>query len=269
MSETQAWSIIRSALPPAFPVVLPTWLPPGVDRTAVELRDVHYDPREQRYAVAYRDAANGTIVLGLGPIAGPAAGDSAIGTHVRGVPATVSYPSSLATAPTKPARRRIRWQEGASVLYIESQTTSATDLLNIAWSLDPRGEPAPKLGFQRTKDGACAKRGGGAEETVRTLLSLFGTHDRSAAIDCFAGTLLGETGPLGYGLWADLPPAGDIRIVSVRQFAGRTVVHAQWTFASEPGGSWNKQQTYFFTVGAENDRQRIYETATAALADLP
>lgn len=269
MTEAQAWSIVRGVLPPVLPVALPTWLPPTVDRTAVELRDLHYDSRDQRYAVVYRDGTNGTIVIGLGPVDGPVTGDSAIGTRVRGVPATISYPSSLAADPTKPARRRIRWQEGPSVLYIESLTTSATDLLHIAWFLDPKGEPPPKLGFQRTKEGACAKRAGSAEVTVRTLLSLFGTHDRSAAIDCFAGALLGETGPLGYGLWADLPAASDVRIVSVRPFAGRSVVHAMWTFASEPGGAWNRQATHFFTVGAENDRQRVYDTGTAALADLP
>src|SRR5712691_9167552 len=60
--ERQTWSRVRAVLPRGTPVAAPTWLPPTVDRSRVELREIVTDPADPRYAVAYLAPGGATIV---------------------------------------------------------------------------------------------------------------------------------------------------------------------------------------------------------------
>jgi hypothetical protein len=136
LAEAEAWAKVRSSHP-AVPLIVPTWLPPSIDRTRVEVRALGLDPAgasEPNYAVAYVDPSSGaTILFALGPATDVAG--SGYGTRVRNRPAVLSFETILFSDPTKPAWRRVRWQEGSYVLRIESDRFTGADLLHIAWSL--------------------------------------------------------------------------------------------------------------------------------------
>jgi hypothetical protein len=264
--EADAWAEVRSALP-AVPLIVPTWLPASLDRTRVEVRGIGHgpDPADPVYRVAYVAPGGATLLFALGP-ASDVAG-SAIGTRVRNSPAVLSFATSLWSDPTKPAPRQVRWQEDRYVLRIETTQFTGEDLLHIAWSLDRSGAPAPMNPYTRVKPGVCAASSTAPEETVKRLVSFVGTGDRDAVMDCFSLELLGAQP--GYGAWADLPRASDLNLRPAAPLAGRVVVGAGWSFASDPGGAWGRQASAFFTLGLEDGRWRVYETGSAAYASPP
>jgi hypothetical protein len=159
--------------------------------------------------------------------------------------------------------------EDRYVLRIDSDRFTGEDLLHVAWSLDRTGAPAPKNAYTRAKSGACAARGAVPEATVRRLLGFIGRGDRDAVVDCFSLEFLGETPYPGIGGWADLPSASDFNLWPSSELAGRIVVHAGWTFASDPGGAWGQQASHFFVLGPEDGSWRIYEIGTAMYGPPP
>jgi hypothetical protein len=265
VTEADAWGGLRQSLPAGVPIPRPTWLPPSIDRAKVYVDRVGSTATSPRYAVIYR-GTKGTITVGLGDQ--PNVTGSGYGTRVRGVPAVLSFPSSLFNDPTAPAPRRVRWVEGPHVLTIDTMTYSGDDLLHIAWYLDPTGAPPPKTPFTRTAPGACAAKGATPEETVRMLISRTGRGPADAIVDCFSDAYVGEGGTRIGSMWASLPTATLDRITS-GEVGGRPVIGASWTFASDPGGAWNQRQTMFFTLGPEDGGWRIHETGTAAIAPPP
>lgn len=260
LTDAQAWALIRSALPANAPVAPPTWLPASIDRDRVEVSVVG-DPADPRFTITYR-SPQGTITYALGPTT-DVAGGSGYGTRVRGVPATLTFDQSLWTDRTKPALRRVRWEErrpGLSVagttLSISSETFSGDDLLHIAWSLDRAGSALANI--PRPAPGTCAAAD--PVETVRKLLALLGSRNAAAVSDCFAEG--------GQG-WETLPP---IRIDDARQVenvGGRPTVIASWTFSSDPGGAWGPRPTRFFQLGLEDGVWRIYEVGSAPIGPPP
>jgi hypothetical protein len=266
MSEVQAWAEIRASLPPGTPVAMPTWLPATIDRDHVELRDLRADPADPRYVVAYLAGAK-EIVVALGQ-ASDISG-SGYGMRVRGVPATLTFPTSLWTDATKPATRRVRWIERGRVLSISSDAFTGDDLLHVAWSLDPTGQPPPASVYTRLSEGACTKVGGAPEETVQALMTLTGRHQRDAVLDCFANEYIGEAGAGVGTMWGDLPGAtlNDTKQVSVT--GGRPVIQASWTFVSDAGGAWGTRPTRFFDLGLEFGRWRIHAINSAPVGPPP
>lgn len=266
MREAEVWAEVRTSLPPGTPVAVPTWLPATVDRDQVELRDLRADPADPRYVVAYL-AGKREIVLALGQM--PQIDGSGYGMRVRGVPATLTFPTSLWNDMATPATRRVRWTERGHVLSISSDTFTGDDLLHVAWSLDPIGQPAPANGYTRLNEGACAKVGGAPEETVRALMTLTGRHQRDAVLDCFANEYIGEASAGVGTMWADLPAAtlNDTKLVSVT--GGRPVIQASWTFASDAGGAWGTRPTRFFDLGLEAGRWRIHAINSAPIGPPP
>ena len=266
MSEPQVWAEVPASLPPGTPVAMPTWLPTPIDRSRVELRDLRADPADPRYVVAYL-AGKREIVLALGQVSEIIG--SGYGMRVRGVPATLTFPTSLWNDSTTPAMRRVRWSEDTRVLSISSETFTGDDLLHIAWSLDPTGQPAPANAYARLNEGACAKAGGAPEETVRALLALTGRHQRDAVLDCFANEYIGEASAGVGTMWGDLPTAtlNDTKQVSVT--GGRPIIQASWTFASDAGGAWGTRPTRFFDLGLESGRWRIHALNSAAIGPPP
>jgi len=266
MPEAAVWAEVRTSLPPGAPVAVPTWLPATVDRDHVELRDLRVDPVDFRYVVAYL-AGKREIVLALGQM--PEIAGSGYGMRVRGVPATLTFPTSLWSDAATPATRRVRWSERGHVLSISSDTFTGDDLLHVAWSLDPAGQPPPANAYIRLNEGTCAKVSGPPDETVRALITLTGRHLRDAMLDCFANEYIGEVG-VGVGtMWGDLPGAtlNDTKQVSVT--GGRPVVQASWTFASDAGGAWGTRPTRFFDLGLESGRWRIHAINSAPISPPP
>jgi hypothetical protein len=261
--EAEAWAMVRSALP-TVPIVLPTWLPPAVDRTRVEVRGIGYGPlgpaADPRYAVAYVAPSGAVMIIALGQESD--IGISKISTRVRNSPAVLSFGTTQSSGPWK----RIRWRENGYDLRIDSDF-SGDDILHVAWSLDRTGAPSPKNQYTRVKAGACAAKGAAPEETVRRLLGFVGAGDRDAVLDCFSLELLGEYP--GYGDWAALPRASDVTLRPSMELGGRVVVGAGWTFASDPGGAWARQAWLFFTLGLEDGSWRVYEGGTGAYAPPP
>lgn len=266
MAEAEAWAEVRSALP-GVPIILPTWLPPAVDRTRVELRELARDPVDPRYAIAYVAPSGATVVLALGPAAD--VDGSGIGTRVRNSHAVLSFAISLWSAPSEPAPRRVRWVEDRHVLHIDSERFTGDDLLHIAWSLDRTGQPALKYPYTRTKSGVCASRGAVPEATVRQLLMFVGAGDREAVLDCFSLEFVGESPYPSIGQWASLPRASDLKLSPPSALAGRFVVSASWRFASDPGGAWNQQAHHSFVLGLEDGSWRVYEIGTAMYGPPP
>jgi len=266
MSEALVWAEVRALLPTGAPVATPTWLPGTVDRGHVELRDLRPDPADPRYVVAYV-AGQKEIVLALGQV--PEIAGSGYGMRVRGVPATLTFPTSLWNDVATPATRRVRWTEGGRVLSISSDTFTGDDLLHVAWSLDPTGQPAPANAYSRLNEGACTDVGGAPEATVRMLMTLTGRHQRDAVLDCFANEYIGEASAGVGTMWGDLPAAtlNDTKQVSVT--GGRPIIQATWTFASDPGGAWGTRPTRFFDLGLESGRWRIHAINSAAIAPPP
>lgn len=266
MREAEVWAEARASLPPGTPVAVPTWLPATLDREHVQLRDLRADPADPRYVVAYLDGKK-EIVFALGQM--PEIAGSGYGMRVRGVPATLTFPTSLWDDRTTPAMRRVRWSERGRVLSISSDTFSGDDLLHVAWSLDTAGQPAPANAYTRLDAGACAKAGGAPEDTVRALLTLTGGHQRDAVLDCFANEYIGEASAGVGTMWGDLPAAtlNDIRQVSIT--GGRPVIQATWAFASDPGGAWGTRPTRFFDLGLEAGRWRIHAINSAPVMPPP
>ena len=266
MSEAQVWAEVRTSLPPGMPLAMPTWLPASIDRSRVELRDLRTDPADPRYVVVYSDG-RGDIVLALGQV--PEIAGSGYGMRVRGVPATLTFSTSLWTDTVTPAPRRVRWTERGRVLSISSDTFSGDDLLHIAWSLDPTGQPAPANAYTRLSEGACAKVGGAPEETVRTLMTLTGRHQRDAVLDCFAIEYIGEAGAGVGAVWGDLPAATLSETKQVSVTGGRPIIQASWVFATDPGGAWGERPTRFFDLGLESGRWRIHAINSAPIGPPP
>ena len=266
MSEALVWAEVRASLPPGSPVAMPTWLPAPIDRGRVELRDLRADPADPRYIVVYL-ADKREIVFALGQV--PEVSGSGYGMRVRGMPATLTFPTSLWNDAATPAMRRVRWSESGRVLSISSDVFTGDDLLHVAWSLDPTGQPAPANPYTRMGDGACAKVGGAAEETVRALLALTGRHQRDAVLDCFANEYIGEVSAGVGTMWADLPEAKLSETKQVSVTGGRPVIQASWTFASDPGGAWGDRPTRFFDLGLESGRWRIHAINSAPVGPPP
>jgi hypothetical protein len=267
MTEAQAWAEVRSSLP-GVPIVLPTWLPPSVDRSRVQLRQLVLAPTEPRYVIAYVAPDGADVSIALGPTPDVRSGeDSAIGTRVRNSNAALIYIGGWPATPGAHVLRKVRWVEGNYVLRIESERFTGDDLLRVAWSLDRTDAPAPKTPYTRVKPGVCAARGAAPEETVRRLIAFVGSGDRDAVLDCFSLELLGESP--GYYGWADLPLASDVKLEPSQGTAGRVVIGAGWRFASNPGGAWAQQAHHFFLLGLEDESWRVYETATAWYSSLP
>jgi hypothetical protein len=268
-AETDAWASVRAAHP-GVPIIVPTWMPPSIDRSRVEVRGIGFGPAgtsDPRYTVVYVASTGATIVLALGPTPDVVTGDSAIGTRVRNSSAAMLYVGGWPASSDAVVTRKVRWVEGNHVMRIESDRFSGDDLLHVAWSLDPTGAPPPKNPHTRAKPGVCAPRGGAPEQTVRSLIGLIGSGDRDAVLDCFALELLGEYP--GYYGWADLPRASDVKLQPSWDLGGRIVVGAGWLFTGDPGGAWGQQAHQFFTLGLEDGSWRVYETATAAFRPPP
>jgi hypothetical protein len=268
-TEADAWATVR-AIHPGVPIIVPTWLPASLDRTRVEVRLGHGragPAADPTYEVAYVAPGGASLLIALGPTPDVRPGDSAIGTRVRNSRAALIYVDGWPLTSGAVAMRRVRWVEGNHVLRIESDRFTGEDLLRIAWSLDRTGAPAPKNLYTRAKPGTCAAQGAAPEETVRRLLVLVGAGDRDTVLDCFSLELLGDYP--GYGDWATLPRASDVKLSPPSAIAGRFVVGASWRFASDPGGAWGPQPHHFFTLGLEDGTWRVYETATAVIGPPP
>ena len=263
MTEAQAWSEVRSSLP-GVPIVMPTWLPPSVDRSRVQLRELVVTPADPRYVVAYVAPDGAEVNVALGPTPDWRPGDSAIGTRVRNSNAALIYVGGWPATPAAQVLRKARWVEGSYVLRIESERFTGEDLLHVAWSLDRAGAPAPKNPYVRLKPGVCAARDAAPEETIRRLI---GSGDRDAVLDCFSLELLGDYP--GYGGWADLPRTSDPKLEPSGETGGRVVIGAGWLFASNPGVAWTQKAHQFFVLGLEDGSWRVYETATAWYSSLP
>ncbi|MDP9251912.1 MAG: hypothetical protein M3O80_02805 [Chloroflexota bacterium] len=266
MTEEQAWAEVRSSLPGA-PIILPMWLPPSVDRSRVQLRQLVLAPSEPRYVIAYVAPGGPELSIALGPTPDVRPGDSAIGTRVRNSNAALIYVGGWPATPEAQVPRKVRWVEGNYVLRIESERFTGDELLHVAWSLDRTGAPAPKTPYTRVKAGVCAARGAVPEDTVRRLIGLVGSGDRDAVLDCFSLELLGDYP--GYYGWADLPRASDLQLQPSQATGGRVVIGAGWQFASNPGVAWAQQAHQFFLLGLEDGSWRVYETATAWYTSLP
>lgn len=268
-AEAEAWATVR-ATHPGVPTILPTWLPPSLDRTRVEVRLGHGragPAADPTYEVNYVAPGGGSVLIALGPTPDVRPGDSAIGTRVRNSGAALIYVGGWPATAGAVVTRRVRWVEGVHVLRIESDRFTGEDLLHVAWSLDQTGAPASKNPYTRVKPGVCAMGGAPPEDTVRLLLSFVGGHDRQSVMDCFSQELLGEYP--GYGAWADLPTTSNVVLQLPSRVGGRAVIGASWSFASEPGGAWGRQAFQFFTLGLEDGAWRVYETATAVIGPPP
>lgn len=265
-AERTAWAQVRARLPAGSPIAAPTWLPAVLDRDHVVIGDVTGYPAPPSYVVIYR-GVDRAIEFGMGD-SGPQAGESGIGTRVRRSPAELRFPPSLYSDPTSPATRVVRWQEAGRTLWISSSTFTGGDLLHVAWELDLAGAPPAAHPYQRVKDGACASpTDPGA--TIDRLMSLIGSGDRDAVLDCFALDLIDADA--GFGGWSTLPKANDRVQGSVGEVGGRFQIRGTWTFASDPGGAWTQgsRALQFFQVGPDGGRWRVFEVATAAYGSPP
>lgn len=265
--EAAAWQSVRATLPTSGPVAMPTWLPPSIDRTAVEIREL----TKESYIIAYRGDAGSVLVFAMGSRPVPSAEtDARVGIKlVRRSPATLSLPQSVFDNPSAKAVRRVQWQEGDRWLRIESEDLRGDDLVRIAWSLDLATAPAPAhpLSLSHGRAGACASAD--PEATLRTFLTLAGGGDGDATQDCYAVELVEFTGPaLGQG-WASRPKASLISLERRADSGGRAQLLVSWAFASDPGGAWASPPTYFFLLAREGAVYRIAEMGTAPMGPYP
>ena len=258
-------------MPPGIPVAQPTWLPPWIDRSRVALTDLRGNAQDPRYTVTYFSSSTGRIeiVMGIGPVDPPGPAESGLGTRVRGVPATLAFPSSLFNGPAIQALRRVRWVEGKFGLRIESETVAGDDLLRVAWSLDTAGQPAPTFPYTRARPGGCSRQDSTPDAVVAKAVALMGGHDREAMLDCFASDWIGSDGPDPLGSWADLPTATVTSSRPPDPIGGRAQILTAWTFAADPGGAWSPKPVRSFLVGMDGDRQRIFAAGSAPLPHLP
>jgi hypothetical protein len=269
LNEAQVWSRIRAALP-GVPAPVPTWLPPSIDRSKVDLRMLVADPSDPRYEVVYSGAGGAQLAIALGPFPREVeSGWSGVGTRVRGVGAALTFSGALWTDRTAIAPRVVRWEEGRHVLRIESNRFTGDDLLHVAWYLDQSGKPAPANPYTRNKVGSCAKQDAAPEDTVLVLLTLTGRGDRDAVLDCFAMDMIGESGPSSVANWAGLPTVSSVRIHSAEEIAGRVQLAVSWAFAADPGGAWGPSATRFFELGPEDGRWRIHALGSMGMGHNP
>jgi hypothetical protein len=257
-SEGDAWAQIRARLPRGTPVAAPTWLPAALDRERVVIGDVGADPKDPRYVVTYSGGGR-AVELGMGA-GGPPDGGSGLGTRVRRSAATLTFPTSLYADPLTPATRVVKWQEAGRVLWISSSTFSGGDLLRIAWELDLGSAPAAR--YRRVKDGVCASTST-PEDTIDKLMSLVGSGDADAVLDCFALDV-------GFANWATEPTTTDRTRRALGEVGGRVYVQAAWTFTSAPA-FWTQgsKASQFFQLGLEGGRWRVFEVGSAAYGSPP
>lgn len=265
LPETEAWSRVR-ALFETGPVAVPVWLPPEVARSTVELRGLSVSPTRE-YEIAYRDAAGADIVIfRLGPI--DQLSGSAIGfCCVRGARASLRFASYLFEDPARPGTRRIQWEEQTRILSFRTERIKGEDMLRIAWALDRTTAPPNPYPDARAKIGACAS-GADPAETVRRLLSLAGSSDRAAVLDCYALDRIMVAGT-GIADWAELPSARDVTVRGTTDIAGRAEIPVSWTFSRDPGGAWGTRPSQFMLLGLEDGRWRIYDAGTGPFGRPP
>jgi hypothetical protein len=265
LSEDDAWARIRAALPNG-PVARPTWLPATVKRDLVELRALSVTPTAI-YEVGYLDGSGPPVItFRLGPV-DPMRESAAGFCCVRRVRAALHFESHLFSDPSRPGVRRVQWEEQGHTLSFTSSRTSGEDMLRIAWELDRATAPPDPYPGVRAKKGACASRSS-PEETVRKLLTLFGSRDPDAVLDCFSLDRIASAG-LGVGGGADLPSTMNASVSRRGQVASRIEVLASWTFTSDPGGPHGRQPTQFFLLGLEDGAWRIYDGGTAPFGRPP
>lgn len=263
-NEAAAWQRVRETLPATGPVAMPTWLPANIDRDSVQVREL----TKESYLIAYRVNGGSVLTFAMGARSvASAERDTRVSIAVRRSPATLSFAQSVFDNPAAKTARRVQWQEGDRWLRIESEDLRGDDLVYIAWSLDLATAPVPAHSFSRTRTGTCAAAD--PEATLRAFLSLAGSGDGDAALDCYALTRIEAVGPvIGQG-WASLPKASLISLERRPDSGGRAQVLATWNFASDPGGAWSSPPTFFFLLAREGNVYRIAEMATAPLGPYP
>jgi hypothetical protein len=219
------------------------------------------------YEVGYLDGSGPPVItFRLGPI-DPMRESAAGFCCVRGVRAGLHFEGHLFSDPSRPGVRRVQWEEQGHTLSFTSSRTRGEDMLHIAWELDRATAPQGPHPGARAKKGACASPAA-AEETIRTLLALFGSRDREAVLDCFSLDRILSAGP-GVGGGADLPSTTNVSVRRRGQLASRVEVQASWTFTSDPGGPSGLQPTQFFLLGLEDGAWRIYDGGTAPFGRPP
>ena len=264
-SETEVWSRIRAAFPTG-PVAMPIWLPSEVDRSRVELRILRTTPTRE-YEVVYRDAAGASLLnLRLGPVQ-PVQESAVSMCCVRGAQATLHLATRLFSDPALIGMRQMRWEEQRRTLTITSERIKGEDMLRIAWSLDRTTAPPNAYLSSHPQSGACASSTS-AEGTVVRLLSLTGSGNRDALIDCYSSDAI-AVGGLDVASWAGLPATKDVAVSRGADVAGRTWVAATWRFTSAAGGPWGEVNTRFFLLGREEGVWRIYEVGSAPFSTPP
>lgn len=263
--ERDAWAQVRARLPQGSPVAAPTWLPAVLDRDRVAISDLSARPADPRYVVTYSGAGR-AIEFGMGG-SGPPEGQSGLGTRVRRSAAVLSFPPSLFSDPSAPATRVVRWQEAGRILWVSSSTFTGGDLLHVAWELDLASAPPPARPYERVREGACASTSKPAD-TIDRLMSLIGSGDRDAVLDCFALDLI-DVYP-GFGGWSTLPKAIDRAQRAGGEVGGRFQINGTWTFVSEPV-LWTQgsRASQFFQLGMDGGRWRVFEVGTAAYGSPP
>ena len=262
LAVADAWLRVRAALPSSVAVPAPTWLPDGLDRT-VELANVSASPPS--YSVTYFRAGDRALRFASG-VSTDTLGSS-IGTRVRGVRATITFPSSLFASPAPRVLRRVAWREGGIGYVIESEVLTGETLLHVAWSLDRTGVPRP---ITRTKIGSCASPTS-PEETVRNWVLALGHHDEDTILDCFADDAYADGSGFAATEADTLPTAAVERIGPASPIGGRTWVAVSWAFTSDPGDRYAQGQhaSLNYLVGLDGDRYRIFEGGTGAYAPPP
>ncbi|HEY6958442.1 MAG TPA: hypothetical protein VI814_06450 [Candidatus Limnocylindria bacterium] len=262
LPASAAWGRVRAALPPTVAVPTPTWLPDGLDAT-VEVANVTASPPS--YSLWYLRGGDRTLRFAAG-VSTDTLGSS-IGTRVRGVGASITFPTSIFTSPAPRVLRRLAWREGGTGYVIESEVLTGDTLLHVGWSLDRTGVAHP---IARTKIGSCASVAS-PQETVRNWVLALGHHSEDTIIDCFADDAY--TDGSGFAaMEADaLPTATVERVGPTSPIGGRTWVAVSWSFTSDPGDRYPQGQhaSLNYIVGLDGDRYRIFEGGTGAYAPPP
>src|SRR5512146_3191364 len=126
VTASAAWVRVRAALPTTVSVPMPTWLPAGLDAN-VELANVSASPPS--YSLTYLRAGDRTLRFAAG-VATDTLG-SGLGTRVRGVGATLTFPTSLFSSPAPRVLRRLAWREAGVGYAIESEVLTGDTLLHV------------------------------------------------------------------------------------------------------------------------------------------
>ena len=241
---------------------MPTWLPDGLDAN-VELANVSASPPS--YSLTYLRAGDRTLRFAAG-VATDTLG-SGLGTRVRGVGATLTFPTSLFSSPAPRVLRRLAWREAGVGYAIESEVLTGDTLLHVGWSLDRTGVPHP---VTRTNIGSCASASS-PEATVRNWVLALGRHSPDTLIDCFADDYFADGTAFLSGAADRLPTATVDRVGPTSPIGGRMWVAVSWTFTSDPGDRYAQGQhaSLNYIVGLDGDRFRIFEGGTGAYAPPP